>query len=91
MGRSPAGPPPGLCGSCTHARRTGNRRGSVFFLCGRSATDARYRRYPPLPVLACPGFEPRQEAAEGRDRDGGESGSRGGGEVAGRRAGRGEP
>jgi hypothetical protein len=36
---------------------TGNRRGSRFYLCERSATDARFRRYPSLPVLACPGFE----------------------------------
>jgi len=32
-------------------------RGSTFWLCTRAATDARFRKYPPLPVLRCPGFE----------------------------------
>lgn len=50
---------PGLCGACRHGRRTGNRRGSGFWLCERSKTDARFVRYPALPVLACPGFELR--------------------------------
>lgn len=35
-----------------------NRRGSTFFRCGRADTDARYPRYPALPVLECPGYEP---------------------------------
>jgi hypothetical protein len=50
-------PDPGLCGTCRHARRVTTRRGSVFLLCRRAATDSRYRRYPPLPVLACAGYE----------------------------------
>lgn len=49
---------PGLCGRCLHARTTGNRRGSVFYLCGRSAYDPRYPRYPALPVTRCQGHEP---------------------------------
>ena len=48
----------GLCADCRHARRIGNRRGSVFLLCDRAATDPRYRRYPPLPVVSCAGYEP---------------------------------
>lgn len=48
----------GLCANCRHAQRIFNRRGSVFLLCGRAAGDARYLRYPPLPVLRCPGHEP---------------------------------
>jgi len=32
-------------------------KGSVFWMCERSKVDARFRKYPPLPVLACPGFE----------------------------------
>ena len=48
---------PGLCGHCLHARVILNRRGSVFFLCGRSRTDPGFPRYPRLPVLACPGHE----------------------------------
>jgi hypothetical protein len=47
----------GLCGACTFARRVENRRGSVFYHCGRSAEDTRFPKYPILPVLTCPGFE----------------------------------
>lgn len=31
----------------------------MFYLCERSLTDPRYPKYPPLPVLSCPGYEPR--------------------------------
>ena len=47
----------GLCLRCVHHRVTGNRRGSQFHLCGLAATDARFRKYPRLPVLLCEGFE----------------------------------
>jgi hypothetical protein len=47
----------GLCATCCYARRIGNRRGSTFIRCGRSAAEPRYARYPPLPVLHCPGYE----------------------------------
>ena len=47
---------PGLCGLCAHARLNTTRRGSTFLRCGLAATDDRYRKYPTLPVLACPGF-----------------------------------
>lgn len=53
-----ASPPPGLCDRCRHVRRVRSRRGSVFFLCGRAAFDSRFRKYPPIPVLSCSGFEP---------------------------------
>jgi len=33
-------------------------RGSTFFLCQRSASDARFPKYPRLPVLQCVGFDP---------------------------------
>ena len=49
---------PGLCGSCGHARVVGNRRGSRFWLCGLAKSDPRFRRYPAIPVLACPGYRP---------------------------------
>ena len=49
--------PAGLCALCSHHRITGNVRGSRFYLCERSKNDARFPRYPPLPVLSCPGFE----------------------------------
>jgi hypothetical protein len=49
----------GLCDSCSHQRLVRNTRGSVFSLCERSRLDPAYPRYPRLPVLACPGHEPR--------------------------------
>ena len=48
----------GLCATCVHARRIESSKGSEFWLCERAKTDPRYRKYPPLPVLACPGHEP---------------------------------
>jgi hypothetical protein len=53
--------PAGLCATCRHARTIVTDRGSRFIRCGRSATDDRYPRYPRLPVLACPGYEPVDE------------------------------
>jgi len=61
----PSGPPPGLCATCLHVRRVENRRGSVFLLCGRAATDPRFRKYPPLPVLACRGYQEGSGEQEG--------------------------
>jgi hypothetical protein len=55
-------PLPGLCGTCRYSRVVETRRGSTFRLCERSATDARFPRYPSLPVLACVGYEPRDQA-----------------------------
>lgn len=52
----------GLCGACVHARTVVSGRGSVFWLCGRAATDPRFRKYPPLPVVRCPGFEQGQDS-----------------------------
>lgn len=48
----------GLCADCRHARRIANRRGSVFLLCARAAHESGFQRYPPLPVLRCPGHQP---------------------------------
>jgi hypothetical protein len=50
-------PPAGLCGSCAHARAIVSAKGSTFLLCERARTDPRYRKYPPLPVVSCPGYE----------------------------------
>jgi len=47
----------GLCARCRHAQKVVSAHGSEFLLCGRSKTDPRYPKYPPLPVLHCPGFE----------------------------------
>ncbi len=48
----------GLCDGCAHQQRVPNTRGSVFSLCKRSREDPAYPRYPRVPVLRCPGFEP---------------------------------
>jgi len=49
--------PAGLCGTCRHSRRVETAQGSIFRLCERSTSDARYPRYPTLPVLRCDGFQ----------------------------------
>jgi hypothetical protein len=35
----------------------GGRRGSRFWRCTRAETDARFVRYPRLPVVRCAGYE----------------------------------
>src|SRR5947208_14611894 len=47
----------GLCASCRHAREVPTPR-AVYWLCGLSAHDARFAKYPRLPVLECEGYEP---------------------------------
>jgi len=50
----------GLCFDCQHCRTVENdRKGerSTFYMCLRSFTQPEYRKYPPLPVLRCPGYE----------------------------------
>ena len=47
----------GLCSICRMAQRVTSARGSIFFLCRRSEQDARFVRYPRLPVADCRGFD----------------------------------
>jgi len=55
----------GLCSDCQHCRIVKSER-STFYMCRLSLTNPEYRKYPPLPVLRCPGYEaPAQSAAEG--------------------------
>ena len=54
----PSGPSAGLCDSCRHQQVVRTKRSS-FSLCRRWKDDDRYPRYPRLPVLRCPGHEPR--------------------------------
>ena len=49
----------GLCGNCKLARRVGSARQSSFYLCTKSASDPSYPKYPRLPMIHCPGYEPR--------------------------------
>jgi hypothetical protein len=56
--RAPRQPVPhgGLCPRCRNVEVITNDRGSWFLRCRLSATDARYPKYPPQPVVACIGF-----------------------------------
>jgi hypothetical protein len=54
----------GLCADCRFMRRMESDRGSIFYLCERSATDARFPKYPRLPVLRCAGREPLTDGRE---------------------------
>jgi hypothetical protein len=47
----------GLCATCRHATVIVSDRGSRFYRCERSNTDPRFRRYPPLPVVRCIGYD----------------------------------
>jgi hypothetical protein len=62
---APAPPSRGLCDACRHQRLVPNTRGSVFSLCERSREDPEFPRYPRLPVLRCPGFEPTEDRDAG--------------------------
>jgi hypothetical protein len=53
--------PASLCDTCLHQKLVPNTRGSVFSLCLRSREDERYPRYPRMPVLRCPGYQPRPD------------------------------
>ena len=55
----------GLCSDCVHARRVASERGSVFVMCQLSLTDARFPKYPRLPVLSCSGY--LRKAPDGGD------------------------
>ena len=46
---------PGLCATCVHLRVLASPR-SVFVRCGLAATDPRFPKYPPLPVVVCDGY-----------------------------------
>jgi hypothetical protein len=48
----------GLCLACEHAQVVTSSKGSTFYLCRLSEVDPRFRRYPVLPVTACPGYSP---------------------------------
>jgi hypothetical protein len=53
----------GLCARCKHVRIIRSDRGSIFYLCRRSATDPSYPQYPRLPMLFCRGHEAPEKGA----------------------------
>jgi L-amino acid N-acyltransferase YncA len=52
--------PLGLCSTCVHQKIIRSGRGSTFSMCLRHKTDPGYPKYPRLPVIQCPGHEPKQ-------------------------------
>lgn len=56
-------PPPGLCGDCRHARAVVSSSGARFVQCRLSESDARFPKWPRLPVLSCAGHEPGEGEA----------------------------
>lgn len=52
----------GLCFTCRHAQRVPSRT-TVFWLCRLAAVDARFEKYPRLPILRCDGYEPPGEGS----------------------------
>ena len=66
-----------MCGRCRNARVIASDRGSRFLLCELSRTDARFPRYPRLPVLACGGFADRGDEVPGDGATGSADGPRG--------------
>ena len=55
----------GLCSTCEHSRVVQSSRGSRFYLCRLSETDARFAKYPRLPVLKCDGYDATPDGKEG--------------------------
>jgi len=53
----------GLCATCCHSEQVPGRA-AIYYLCGLSRTDPRFPKYPNLPVITCPGYEPKPESPE---------------------------
>jgi hypothetical protein len=51
----------GLCDDCLHSKRIDSARGSVFRLCLLHEQDARFAKYPRLPVVRCSGHVRRPD------------------------------
>ena len=49
----------GLCADCRQMRLITTDRGSAFYLCGQSAHDPTFPKYPCLPVTQCTGYDPK--------------------------------
>jgi len=62
--QAPPTGPAGLCSACLHVQLVHSSRGSTFYLCRLSLSDPRFPRYPPLPVVSCAGFVPRETAED---------------------------
>lgn len=47
----------GICAACKHVRELETKIGATIYMCQLAAKDERFRKFPPLPLLACPGYE----------------------------------
>ncbi len=56
----------GSCSTCRYAELRSTAR-SFFVRCRRSEDDPKFAKYPRLPVIDCPGYEPlpRSDDSEG--------------------------
>jgi hypothetical protein len=54
---------PGLCGDCRHARTLTSSAGAAYYQCLLADADARFVKWPRLPVLSCAGHEPGEGEA----------------------------
>ena len=46
----------GLCATCRHAETITSSRGAEFLMCRLSLSEARFPKYPRIPVVACDGY-----------------------------------
>jgi hypothetical protein len=60
----------GLCANCSFVKMVCSDRGKRFYQCGKSFEDARFPKYPCLPVRTCPAYAPMTEAELERRRAG---------------------
>jgi hypothetical protein len=56
----------GLCSDCEHCRSVKGPR-TTFYMCQLSFTNPEFRKYPPLPVLRCPGYRQQAPGLSGDD------------------------
>ena len=54
----------GLCDNCKHVQIVKSAKGSFFHLCMFFKKDPRFSKYPKLPVLACAGYQAREQESE---------------------------
>lgn len=51
----------GLCADCRYMKVIYSDRGKIFYQCGKSFEDARFPKYPTLPVRMCPAYEAKSQ------------------------------
>jgi len=60
----------GLCATCRHAETITSSRGAEFRLCRLSLSDARFPKYPRIPVVVCDGYSARSAKDDRSSTDG---------------------